>query len=326
MARKISQLSPGATIYLNEFVDEVKYNIPYFYMGLDGNGKANLLRKNEDGAARRMNPTNVASYEGCEVDMYLENTVDGFLSRFDAATIAALAYTDISYTDPTKDPNLQTISRRCFLPSVGDLGTGGAFLAALKVAKNTTNDNFARKIGYGSGYSGPAYWLRSGGGTTSFSFIRGDGLLYWSGQSASSTALWTIRPALSFDPDTSVSDEGEPAIFLLPENRDTDWHIQVQTRIGITDKRPEKIAYLTIPSYRIKSTLIQVCNNYADVEPTWINYNTEGQTLLGTAKTSDYWELGIKIYATSRYEDGYISQPQMAVMFEQQQPANEPLF
>ena len=162
MSRTIADLTAGTLIYIDEYTNNVATHVPYIYLGLDEGGNARVLRQYAY-IQKRMNDTNVASYSGCEVDVWLENTTDGFLSLFDTATKNALTNTSIKYTDYTLNDQqsiqLATISRRCFLLSYTELGwaataagsEGKSYLDALKTfylaqhpGESTVSDNNAR--------------------------------------------------------------------------------------------------------------------------------------------------------------------------------------
>ena len=83
MARILSELSEGALVYLDETVNGALKHTPYIYLGLDENGNGRVLRQYA-AIQRRMHSQDSASYDGCEADLWLEDTQSGFLSRFDA--------------------------------------------------------------------------------------------------------------------------------------------------------------------------------------------------------------------------------------------------
>lgn len=308
--RTISQLTPGTVVWL----DENQVHTPYFYLGLDENGNARLLRKYA-ALAKRMNATNVASYAGCEADLWLENETDGFLSRLDAATINALVQTSISYSDYTLGQEVQiaTIARRCFLLSYTEEGwtalaagsEGKSYLDALKTATGQTGDKAAR-IGYNEEETAVGVWMRSGFSAAQFRFVHANGLA--SSSNASSTDSW-LRPALSVAPATSVSPEGAESIFLLPEGHKTYWELQATMSMGKTAERAKK-AKLTLPHDILSSLSLKMCNNYGDASPVWESA-ADGQvtTFANDTKTATDWELGVKIEAQAPVPGRHVSEP-----------------
>lgn len=329
MPRTISQLTEGATVYVDETVSGTTTHVPYIYLGLDEGGNARLLRKYA-AVQRRMHSSNVASYSGCEADVWLENAVDGFLSRFDAATINALANTSISYVDYTlnaeQTPQLATISRRCFILSYTEEGwaatatgsEGKSYLAALKAAyladhpeASSVSDNNAR-IGYNENDNAVSVWMRSASSPANFRSV------YTSGNASYNNATVTgfcLRPALAVAPATSVSDEGADEIFLLPDGRRTTWDVSATMSLGQSADMPTK-AKLILTTHNITSATIYACNNYADASPTWVQVGADGTVTFGDTKTADHWELGVKVIAVGSTHDAWVGEPALIVETE----------
>lgn len=321
MARTISQLTAGTIVYIDETISGTVVHTPYIYLGLDGNGKARCLRQYA-AVQKRMHSSNVASYSGCEADVWLEDTSSGFLSRFDAATLAALENTTIAYVDYNQSGDgtaqVLNIARRCFLLSYSEEGYGNdpagnegqSYLDALKAATGKTDANQAR-ITYNESGSDVHAWMRSAISAANFRYV------YSSGSAgnyiASYTFIW-LRPALSVAPATSVSDEGAEAIFLLPDGRRTYWGIEATISLGQTTDRP-KSCKLSLPHDSFTVLTVQVCNNFADANPTWVNCSDGGTATFGTTKTAEHWELGVKIHAEAPQANRKIGEPAMIVEF-----------
>lgn len=322
MSRTISQLTEGTMVYIDETVSSVTTHTPYIYLGLDEGGNARLLRQYV-AVQRRMNATDVASYSGCEADVWLENETDGFLSRLDAATINALAQTSIKYVDYTlsEEPQVVTIARRCFPLSYTEEGwaataagsEGKSYLNALKTFYDTTNDNTAR-IGYTESQTAVNVWMRSALSSTQFRYINSNGSAL--SVYASFAGFW-LRPALSVAPATLVSDEGADAIFLLPDGRKTYWELIATASMGKTASRPKK-AKLFNTHDQMSLLAYKLCNNYGDTEPTWENASENGvTTFANTSKTADSWELGVKIEAHASSTNKHIGEPTVIVEFDE---------
>lgn len=323
MARTISQLTEGTVVYLDETVSGTTTHVPYFYLGLDEGGNARLLRQYA-AIQKRMNSANVASYSGCEADVWLENTTDGFLSRFDAATINALANTSIKYVDFTLNEGhtaqLVTINRRCFLLSYTEWGwaateagsEGKSYLEALKTATGQTGDNAAR-IGYNESSTAVYVWMRSAYSDTGFRIVYAGGN---AGSIGASIANGWLRPALSVAPATSVSDEGADPIFLLPDGRRTTWDVEATMSLGKTTRRAKK-AKVSVSTVDMTDITIQVCNNYGDASPAWVTADNNGIAALNnTTKTATDWELGVKITAKGSNYQARIYEPAAIVEFD----------
>ena len=319
MSRTIADLAPGTVVFVDETISGVTDHTPYYYLGLDESGNARLLRQYA-AVQKRMHSSNVASYDGCEADLWLEDEESGFLSRFDAATIAALVNTAIKYVDYNQSGTAQVISiaRRCFPLSYSEEGYGNdpagnegkSYLDALKAATGKTDANQAR-IGYQANGTAVYVWMRSAGSATSF---RGVGAVGSADGSAAANGYGWLRPALSVAPATSVSDEGADSIFLLPDGRKTYWGIEATMSLGKTAKRPKQCK-LTVPHDQFTVLTMQVCNNYGDDNPTWINCADGGVAELGTTKTAAEWELGVKIHAEAPAAGRTIGEPSMIVEF-----------
>ena len=312
MSRYIADLTPGVAVYL----DENGVHVPWIFLGLDNSGNARLLRHYAV-TAKRMHSSNVAHYDGCEADLWMENEQTGFLSRFDAATINALEPTTICMSDYTLSEGgtveYPEITRRCMALSYKELGYGGSetdksFLAALEAYYNTTNANTAR-IGRSSDETAVFWWMRSGYSASLFRSVYTSGSAFYN---AASYGNWQ-RPAISVAPATIVSDEGADSIFLLPEGRRTYWEINATALLGSSAQRPKK-AKLMIAETSITEAEYQVSNNAKDAAPVWVNCQNGGVCeLANTAKETDAYELGVKIHAKSGVHTGHVGEPVLIV-------------
>ena len=311
-SRYISQLTPGCAVY----VDENGVHTPYIYLGLDGSGNARLLRHYAV-VAKRMHSANVAHYDGCEADLWMEDEQTGFLSRFDAATINALEPTTICMSDYTLNEGgtveYPEITRRCMALSYKELGYGGSetdvsFLAALQTYYDTTNANTAR-IGRSSDETAVSWWMRSGFSASQFRYVYNLGASF---SNATYGGYWQ-RPAISVAPATIVSDEGADSIFLLPEGRRTYWEINATALLGSSAQRPKK-AKLMIAETSITEATYQVSNNAKDANPVWVNCQNGGVCdLANTSKETTDYELGVKIHAKASVYNGHVGEPVLIV-------------
>ena len=321
MSRTLSQLSPGAVVWLYESIAGESMAVKYIFLGQNSAGNAILLR--ESGTERRMmSAENVASYNASSVDLYLEDSQSGFLARFDASTLAAMQNSTITWKDYTQstDGTGQVLSaaRRCFLLSADELGFGNAeegtcFLQALKTWCNTSTANTARILLNSNGVAVP-YWTRSASDTTHFIIINS------SGAAANNMANRTenlTRPALSFDPDTPVSEVGAETIFLLPDSHRTYWEIGFTASLGVPNTRPTRGKLFVPNSLGADDTMtLKICNNFADAEPLWIDCENEGTAVFGTQKTGTHWELGVKVEAMSLSPGRVIYEPAIIIETE----------
>ena len=239
MPRTIADLTAGQIIYLDETIDGVLSHVPYIYLGQDESGNCIILRE-AVAIQKRMHSANVAVYDGCEADVWLEDEDAGYLSRFDAATRAALVSTQIKCNSITTG-EIGVIARRCFLLSYTELGyattpdEGVSYLAALQTAIGKTGNN--ARIAYNSAAAAVSWWLRSAISETQFRYVSTNGSA--SSRNATVTSFW-LRPALSVAPATIVSDEGEDTIYLLPDSAKTYREVDAVVYVGSSDKRPKR--------------------------------------------------------------------------------------
>lgn len=298
MSRTIAELTAGEKVYLNETVDGELSHVPYIYLGQDESGNCIILRE-VAAIAKRMHSSNVAVYDGCEADLWLEDEESGYLSRFDAATRAALVSTQIKCNSITTG-EIGVIARRCFLLSYTELGyattpdEGASYLAALQTATGKTGNN--ARIAYNSSAAAVYWWLRSAYSETQFRCV--NAYSNANSNNASGTGIW-MRPALSVAPATIVSDQGEDTIYLLPDSAKTYREVDAVVYVGSSDKRPKRAKAL-VEAANCTDLQLWVSNNAKDDNPTWVSVANGGTAeLSNTAKITDAWELGVKIYAKS---------------------------
>ena len=332
MSRTIADLTPGAKIYLDETVNGAVKHTPHIYLGLDGGGNARILRQYAP-LAKRMHSVNVASYAGCEIDDWLIDTETGYLSRFDAATLNALVNTEIKYVDYNQSGDgsrqLLQIARKCFLLSYSEEGYGDdpagnegpSFLPALRAfylaehpGESTVSDNNAR-ITYNEEGTAVGAWMRSAYSASQFRYVSAGGGAH---NNNALNGCWP-RPALSVAPATIVSDEGADAIFLLPDGRRTVWSVEAEMSVGESTERPQ---YCKVAMDRsgISSCTIDVCNNYGDSNKIWTRCSSTGYAALtNLSKTTENWEVGVRITAVGGTPDCYVGEPIVTVGVEQEE-------
>jgi len=315
MSRTIADLTAGVAIYVDEIVNGVTTHTPYIYLGVDEGGNARLLRQYVL-PTQRMNSVGTASYAGCEMDLWLEDSSNGFLSIFDADTLNALVNTSIKYVDynQSADHTAQVlqISRRCFLLSYSEAGFGDAsagnegqsYLSALQTFTGKTGN--AARIAYSQDNAAIDYWTRSAHNASAFKFVGKTG---GSDYSIATNGTRAPRPALSVAASTPVSDEGAEEIFLLPDGRRTTWDVSIEMGIGNSADRPMYASVHVDGSYITGETL-QICNNYGDATPVWETCSNTGYAVFtNTTKETTDWEIGIKIHAEGSNPSAYINEP-----------------
>lgn len=140
------------------------------------------------------------------------------------------------------------------------------------------------------------WWLRSEGSEAPFRGVGTSGSAY--GNNAANTGYW-MRPALSVAPATIVSDGTEDTIYLLPDSAKTYREVDAVVYVGSSDKRPKRAKAL-VEAANCTDLQLWVSNNAKDDNPAWVSVANGGTAeLSNTAKITDAWELGVKIYAKS---------------------------
>ena len=123
MATLLRNLTPGTCVYIDETVNNVKTRVPYIYLGLDYNKNCILLRQY---AVVNMSMANVDSrtntqYNFTGVNAWLEDSANGFLSRFDKNLInktcktTIASYSRSSSTD--QSGSINNYNTNCFILS-----------------------------------------------------------------------------------------------------------------------------------------------------------------------------------------------------------------
>ena len=311
MSRTIKQLFPGTSVWL-----EYNGNLEEWLVTEDTNStRVVILRKFLLPTARRMHSSNVSVYNGCEMDLWLENETTGYLAGFDAATLACLTSTSIqTYTYGDTEPTI--ISRRSFIPSQDNLfgndsiETEISWLTALMRAYNTTSGDTARIGRLETNNLACSYFLRSPGSASQFRLVKGDGTSYVSNASSNSNY---VRPALSVSADTLVSDEGADIIKLLPDPSKTYREVSFTGYLGSMQMLPKKTRVIA-NAVNLYDVDVQVTNNAKDAEPVWVDA-TGGEeiTFMNTTKTSEDYEIGVKCYGKSD-GIGYFNEPTVLIL------------
>ena len=303
MSRTLGQLDLGTSVWIAE------NNVMHEYVLMSKDSAGCIMLRANVVEARRMNPTNVAVYEGSEMDSWLTDDQTGFLSRFDAATLAAI----VSRTRPTYsygDTECHYISRRAFLLTQGELflSTPTALeplkniTSSLMIWKGTDSSSTAR-ISLNEELSAVSWWLSSPISATAFFCVYTSGASNANG--AADSYIWA-RPALNVSADTIVSDEGADPIYLLPSGgyREVSFH----GKVGEDTNRPS-VAVVEYDAVNLYDVVVEVCNNYGDASPVWMPC-TSGQqvTLANNSKQTETWQVGVRCYGKSQ-SYGYFDEP-----------------
>lgn len=303
MSRTLGQLDLGTPVWIAE------NNVMHEYVLMSKDSAGCIMLRANVVEARRMNPTNVAVYEGSEMDNWLTDDQTGFLSRFDAATLAAI----VSRTRPTYsygDTECHYIGRRAFLLTQGELflSTPTALeplkniTSSLMIWKGTDGSSTAR-IGLNEELSAVYWWLSSPGSAAGFFCVNAIGA---SGANNAANAIIWARPALNVSADTIVSDEGADPIYLLPSGGYRE--VSFYGKVGEDTIRPS-VAVVEYDAVNLYDVVVEVCNNYGDASPVWVPC-TSGQqvTLANNSKQTETWQVGVRCYGKSQ-SYGYFDEP-----------------
>lgn len=288
--------------------------IPYILISKDSYS-CELLRVNCV-VAKRMNNKNTTDYTDCEMDRYLSSdSTGGFLERFDSDTKAALVMRSIS-TFSYGDTDCHYISRKCYLPSYGQVFTNGqtalypekTIVPTLMLWKGTLDSNSARIAKDNQGVSIGDWWLRSPNSAAAYWRVIFSGA---ANPAAAGFSNW-CRPVLSVASATIASDDGTGVIQLLPVA--THREVAFEGLAGTSSMRPRK-AYVQYTTHGLTNLSVQVCNNYGDDNPVWVDATAGTEvTFLNETKQTPQWQVGIKCYGdTDSWSSGYFKEPVVLV-------------
>ena len=298
MSRTISELTPGTKVYYDVTRDGETKPWEFIVLGASEQGNSVLIMSALCFMAKRMNATEVAEYNGCEADAFLDG--DFLTTYFDEKFIAALTPTQIKCYSIAAAAT-QTFARKCFLPSYTELGwtsandEGASYLPALKTWSNNTNDNAAR-VAYNTAGAARWWWVRSACSDSQFWYVHNTGVTF--GYVATTPNIW-LRPVLSVANATIVSDQGEETIYILPDPDKLYREAEATLFLGSSVKRPKKVRLLTDVENATEQVW-KVSNNAKDESPVWVTAAADGTAeLTSTTKTTDNWELGVHVYVKS---------------------------
>lgn len=299
MSRTIESIDLSEKLHYVETISGTARTVTYLPIRKDSDGV--LLLRDTLLAARRINATGDSTYTSSEMDTWLNNTSSGYLSYFDDAMRNAIISTSVKVI-PYGESTATTIARQAFLLSASEAGgaastygnEGDSMLAVLKTHKGTTSDTTARVAYPDDSTSADRWWLRSACSATNVRVV------FYSGSFSdfdASSAYFRPRPAFKVRNGTMVSDQGEDTIWILPEGTTMYKEIDFAVNMGSTAKRPKK-ARVQIAFTNAQTSSIKISNNAKDASPVWVECENKGVAeLANTTKTTDNWELGVKVYA-----------------------------
>ena len=294
MARPISEIALTEVLHYEETINGKTQTVAYWPIRKDADGVV-LLRANTLDETRRMNETNEATYIDSLMDTWLNDTTDGYLSYFDEKMRSCIIQSTVKIKP--YDSNVVTeIVRQVYLLSEGEVTNGGldgdSILPMLKMHTGETNDNNARKAANTVGRF-VGWWLRTPSSAEKFRYIYAGG-----GLESGGANTWNApRPVFKVANATLVSDASADTIYILPDASKPYRELSFTAFLGGAVKRPKR-AKVQVSITGASARSIQISNNAKDVNPAWVPCEPDQVVeLSNAAKTTDLWELGVKISA-----------------------------
>lgn len=296
LPRPISEISLNEVLYYEETIKGEKKIVAYWPIRKDADGVV-LLRANALDDGHQMNKTNEATYIGSEMDTWLNDETAGYLSSLDEKMRAAIIPTTIK-VKPYDSDTVTEIARQIYLLSESEVTNGGvegdSILPMLKAHSGETNDNNARKA-YNSAGSAVYWWLRSAFSAEQFRSVYTGGYVYSSYASSRNSP----RPAFKVANATMVSDATEDTIYILPDPGKLYRELSFVAYCGNSQLRPKK-AKVQVEIVNATEQVVQISNNAKDAAPVWVTCEPDQVVDLDNVeKSTEMWELGVKIYAKS---------------------------
>lgn len=293
MARPISEIELTKVLHYTETIDGKTQTVAYWPIRKDADGVV-LLRQHVLNDTKKMNATNEATYIDSLMDTWLNDETAGYLSYFDEKMRACIIPSTIKIK-PYNSDVVTEIARKAYLLSQSEVGTGGvegdSILPMLK-AHSGKETNDARIAYSGSGVAG-AWSLRTAASNANFWYVHTDGRLY----SGGATISRSVRPVFKVANATLVSDASADTIYILPDATKPYRELSFTAFLGGATKRPKR-AKVQVSITGASAQSIQISNNAKDVNPAWVTCEPDQVVELPNAeKTTESWELGVKIYA-----------------------------
>lgn len=298
MARPISEIALTEVLHYTETINGKVQTIAYWPIRKDADGVV-LLRKNVlDGGTRKMNATDEATYIDSLMDTWLNDASGGYLSYFDEKMRWCIIPSTIKIK-PYNSDAVTEIARMAYLLSQNEVTNGGvegeSILPMLKAHSGQTGDDAARTTLTDSGRKF-GWWLRTADSEKQFNYVGLNGNVGAFTATGGGASLST-RPVFKVANNTLVSDASADTIYILPDASKPYRELSFTAFLGGAAKRPKRAKVQVSVTSATKQT-IQISNNAKDANPAWVTCNVdEVVELPNAAKTTDLWELGVKISA-----------------------------
>lgn len=294
MARPISEIELTEVLHYEETINGVTQTVAYWPIRKDADGVV-LLRKNVLDESHQMNATAEATYIDSLMDTWLNDETAGYLSYFDEKMRACIIPSTVKIK-PYNSDVVTEIARRAYLLSLSEVTNGGvegeSILQMLKVHSGQTNDSGAR-IAYNSTGNKTFWWLLSAYSAQQFWIVTNEGYTV----AINATSAYTPRPVFKVANNTLVSDASADIIYILPDASKPYRDLSFTAFLGGATNRPKR-AKVQVSFSGAAAQSIQISNNAKDADPAWVPCNAdEVVELPNDQKTTDLWELGVKISA-----------------------------
>lgn len=305
--KTLHEVERGQTVWISEDGEYCEYIV------VDKSATTATLLRNVLLPARRMHSSNVSVYDGCEMDLWLENEDTGFLSRFESNLIDALVSQEIGTY--VYGGELTTIARRAFLLSEDNIFGNNAVendayvLPFIGIANKKTDFGNASRIGYDANGSAQVWWLRSPSDASRFRYVVSSGGVNYN----NATYSVYVRPALSVALATIVIVGDDDKLALRPAQGYR--KVDGVGFCGSMENRPVR-ARAIVNAHNLYDVHVWISNNAKDAEPAWVEV-TNGLTaeLTNTNKTTEKWEIGVKFEGKSNIK-GWFDEPVVICMEE----------
>lgn len=294
MARPISEIDLNEVLHYTETINGTTQTVAYWPIRKDADGVV-LLRQHVLDGTKKMNATNEATYIDSLMDAWLNDETSGYLSYFDEKMRACIIPSVVKIK-PYNSDVVTEIARQVYLLSEDEVTTGGvegeSILPMLKVHTGGTTDAEARIAISDSGVIGQ-WWLRSTNTPGQFLRVDSAGAI----RSNNATLFYAPRSAFKVANATMVSDKTADKIYIMPDPENFYRELSFTAFLGGATNRPKR-AKVQVSFTGATAQTIQISNNAKDANPAWVTCESDQVVELPNAeKTTDLWELGVKIYA-----------------------------
>lgn len=294
MARPISEIELTEVLHYEETVNGKTQTVAYWPIRKDADGVV-LLRQHVLDEQRKMNATNEATYIDSLMDAWLNDETSGYLSYFDEKMRACIIPSSIKIK-PYNSDTVTEIARQVYLLSESEVTAGGvegeSILPMLKAHSGQTDDSGAR-IAYNNTGNKAFWWLLSAYTAEQFWAVTFEGYTV----AINASSRYSPRPVFKVANATLVSDASEDTIYILPDASKPYRELSFTAFLGGATNRPKR-AKVQVSFTGATAQTIEISNNAKDANPAWVTCGVDEVVELPNAeKTTDLWELGVKISA-----------------------------